>query len=107
MYHRLRQNTIASTHIAIIICGEKYKNGKDISDGLINSQGVVEEFEISEKQGNYILPVSITGGAAKEIMDNLNLENKFYNSKVFNSLKYAKDFNEALKAVQELLKLSL
>lgn len=74
---------------------------------MINSQGVVEEFEISEKQGNYILPVSITGGAAKEIMDNLNLENKFYNSKVFNSLKYAKDFNEALKAVQELLKLSL
>lgn len=107
LYHRLRQNMIASTQITIIIGGEKYKNGKDISDGLINSQGVIEEFEISNEQGNYILPVSITGGAAKKIMDNLELQNDFYGSKAFNTLKYVKNFDEALKAVQELLKLLL
>lgn len=107
LYHRLRQNMIASTQITIIIGGEKYKNGKDISDGLINSQGVIEEFEISNEQGNYILPVSITGGAAKKIMDNLELQNDFYDSKAFNTLKYVKNFDEALKAVQELLKLLL
>lgn len=96
LYHRLRQNMIASTQITIIICGEKYGNGKDISDGLVNFRGVVEEFEISDEQGNYILPVSIFGGAAKEIMDKLERENDFYISKAFNSLKYAKDFDEAL-----------
>ncbi|MCH5143396.1 MAG: SIR2 family protein [Clostridiales bacterium] len=105
LYHRLRKNMIASTQITIIICGEKYKNSKDISDGLINSDGVIEEFEISKNQGNYILPISLTGGAAKKIMDNLELENDFYKSKAFNSLKYAKSFDEVLRSVQELLKI--
>lgn len=104
LYHRLRQNMIASTQITIIICGEKYKNGKDVSDGLINSQGVVEEFEISKKQGNYILPISITGGAAKEIMESLEFKNDFYNSKSFNLLKSAKNYDDTLMVVQELLK---
>lgn len=67
LYTHLRENMIANTQITILICGEK----KDVNDNLIQSLGVVEEFNISRKQGNLIIPIAVSGGAAKLIWTEL------------------------------------
>lgn len=103
LYQRLRENMIACTQITIIICGEKYGNGKDFSDGLINSQGVMKEYEISDVHGNYIIPLALTGGVASEIWDAINYkENNHYKIPEFQSLKFADNFDGLLLAVQRL-----
>ena len=66
IYTSLRENMISKTKISIFICGEKYaKNSKS----TVNSPGVLEEYKISKEQGNLIIPLATTGGAAMEIWD--------------------------------------
>lgn len=102
LYHRLRTNMAASTQITIIISGEKYKNGQDISNGLINSEGVIKEFEISRTYGNFIIPIAYTGGAAAEIWERMkDVDSEYCRSETFRLLKYAKNINEVFKAVQD------
>lgn len=67
LYTHLRENMIANTQITILICGEK----KNKNNNTIQSPGVIEEFNISRKQGNLIIPIAISGGAAKFIWTEL------------------------------------
>ena len=62
-YTKLRNNMIAPTCKMIILCGQKY----DKDNNLIDSPGVIEEYEISKNQGNKLLPILASGGAAKTI----------------------------------------
>ena len=66
IYTSLRENMISKTKISIFICGEKYAKS---SKSTINSPGVLEEYRISKEQGNLIIPLATTGGAAMEIWD--------------------------------------
>lgn len=62
-YTKLRNNMIAPTCKMIVLCGQKY----DKSNNLIDSPGVIEEYEISKNQGNQLVPIFASGGAAKTI----------------------------------------
>lgn len=104
LYTRLRENMVSSTQITIIICGEKYKNGKDITDGLINSDGVIEEFNISKEHGNIIIPIAFFNGAAAEIWAKLEIEgDKISKLKEFYALKNSNSYSEVFNAVQSIL----
>lgn len=66
IYTSLRENMVSQTNVSVFICGEKCaKNSKT----FINSPGVLEEYRISKQQGNLIIPLAATGGAAKEIWE--------------------------------------
>lgn len=73
LYTGLRKNMIAKTQISIFICGEKF-NGSS----LINSPGTMEEYQLSIQQGNLIIPIASTGGAAMAIWDDLNKNDSYY-----------------------------
>lgn len=66
-FRNYREYLIEQNNILIFVFGQKYING--ISE---NSKGVLEEFEIAEKMGKYIIPIGSTGFAAKEIWDNVS-----------------------------------
>lgn len=68
-YTKLRSNMIAPTCKTIILCGQKY----DESNNLIDSTGVMEEYEISKKQGNQLIPILASGGSAKIIAEKENI----------------------------------
>lgn len=106
LYTRLRNNMISSTHITIIICGEKYNNNKSIE--LARANGVMQEYELSVQHGNIIIPIAISGGAASDVWDILhNSKNNFYQSEPFMRLKSANTFEEALSAAYDSLSLCL
>ena len=65
-YTDLRSNMVSKAQISIFISGEKLDNGV-----LINSPGVMEEYELSKQQGNLIIPVASTGGAALAIWNKM------------------------------------
>lgn len=62
-YTILRTNMIAPTCKMIILCGQKYDN----DNHLIDSPGIIEEYELSKKQNNQIIPILASGGVAKSI----------------------------------------
>ncbi|MBN2605122.1 MAG: SIR2 family protein [Bacilli bacterium] len=67
-YTKLRSNMIAPTCKMIVLCGQKY----DKNNNLIDSPGVLEEYEISKNQGNQVVPIIASGGAAKTIAQKEN-----------------------------------
>lgn len=69
LYTNLRKNMIAKTRISIFISGEKLSKSGDI----IDSDGVWEEYELSKRQGNLIIPIATTGGISRRIW---NAENE-------------------------------
>lgn len=101
LYTRLRENMIINTKITIIICGEKIDdNGK-----LIASPGVLEEVEISKEQGNLIIPIAVSGGAAKVVWENMKSENtNEYTQVEFNNLNATWDnYDKILSSVQNII----
>lgn len=92
---------IANTQITIIICGEK----KDSEGKIIPSPGVIEEAELSRKQGNLIIPIAVTGGAAYIIWkDMTKIKNKGYKLQEFNALNQTwKKYEEILYTVENIL----
>jgi hypothetical protein len=85
-YAKWRKNIIEHTQITIVISGiKKSDDGKfDVADG------VLKEVEISKKQGNLIIPIPFTGGAAKYIHDEMRQNGDEYaNSDLFKALNDA------------------
>lgn len=83
LFTRLRENMLANTHVTIVICGEK----KDAAGNLVPSPGVIEEVNISRKQGNLIIPVGVSGGAANVIWEEMkNYSDIGYKKADFNKL---------------------
>ena len=68
-FTKLRSNMIAPTCKMIVLCGQKY----DKKNNLIDSPGVFEEYEISKNQGNQLVPILASGGAAKTIAQKENI----------------------------------
>ena len=64
---------VFKTKISIFICGQKVNLGNEI----VNSPGVIEEYKISKANGNLIIPISSTGGAASSIWDMENNDKSF------------------------------
>ncbi len=84
MYTAIRENMVSKTKISIFICGQKVGSGNE----TVNSSGVIEEYKISKANGNLIIPISSTGGAASSIWDMENNDKSFSSQfEEFQSLK--------------------
>ena len=47
--------------------------------GTVVASGMLEEFEIAHRQGKYVFPIGVTGGAAKILADKVLDNYKAYN----------------------------
>ncbi|MCL2798310.1 MAG: SIR2 family protein, partial [Firmicutes bacterium] len=61
-YTKWREGIIEKSQVTIVISGKKVVNGE-----VVVADGVLEEVSISRKQGNLIIPLAFTGGAAEQI----------------------------------------
>jgi hypothetical protein len=61
-YERYREDIIAQAGIGIFVLGNKLEGGK-----VVNSPGVVEEFELAKKMGLWLIPVGASGFVAEEL----------------------------------------
>lgn len=99
LYSELRKDMISQTRITVVINGTK-----KLRRGQINSPGVLEEAEISEKQGNIIIPIAYTGGAAREVWERLKAKGASYTqSKEFDRLKDGPHLEDVLDAAKNLI----
>ena len=62
----LRRELARQSGIVIFLGGAKVENGK-----IITASGVLEEFFLARAAGAFLLPVAATGGAAREVSDQL------------------------------------
>lgn len=85
LWPKYRTEMISSTGITLFILGNK----KDKTTGdTILSNGMREEFEISKKHGNFLIPVGATGFMSKELWD-----------EVYNEIKAGGSFEDYLPYV--------
>jgi hypothetical protein len=75
LFKAYREEMISQAGIAIFIFGNKKKDG-----AVVNSDGMIREFEIANSLGKIIVPIGSTGGAALEIYNKVkaNLDNYEY-----------------------------
>lgn len=92
---------IAPTQITVVICGEK----KDDKGNLIPSPGVIEEVKISQNQGNLIIPIGVSGGAAKIVWEEMkNCPDKGYKEADFDLLNQEwTSYNKIYESIQRII----
>lgn len=99
-YTQLRKNALLNTHITIVINGTKNE-----SDSTINSPGCIEEAQLSLQQGNLVIPIAKTGGAAAEVWDRINkMESNYSTSAEFQALKSGETVDDVINAVKDIIK---
>lgn len=101
LYTQLRKNVIQNTMITIIINGTK-RNSKRATLNI--SPGAMEEAQLSLDQGNLLIPLAVTGGAAAEIWENLNASGVALSLKPeFQTLKTGATTGEVFDSVKGLI----
>lgn len=99
LYKQLRKNALLNTHITILINGTKKENGT-----IINSPGCIEEAHLSLEQGNLVIPIAATRGAAFEIWNEMKKSAITYSAlPEFQLLKDGATIDETVDAVRKLL----
>lgn len=98
-YTQLRKNALLNTHITIVINGTKTENRS-----AINSPGCIEEAHLSLEQGNLVIPIAVSGGAASEIWDTISkFDNEYSTSPEFQALKSGETIDEVIDAVKKII----
>lgn len=101
-YTELRKNAILKTHITIIINGTK-KNTKHST--MTISDGVVEEGHLSIDQGNVVIPISVTGGAANQLWTEImSTKSDYAQTADFQTLSTGTTFESVFEAIKRLVK---
>jgi Sir2- and TIR-associating SLOG family/SIR2-like domain len=72
VWHEYRSDMISHAGIAIFIFGNKLKDGE-----IVNSDGMMDEFEIAKSQGAFLIPIGATGYITSVIYDRLEKEGYF------------------------------
>ncbi|MCE4957801.1 SIR2 family protein [Macrococcoides caseolyticum] len=101
MWTRYREDTLKEVGITIFIFGNKYS----ANDELVISDGMKEEFNLSIKQGAKVIPVGSTGGASKEIFDEVkeNIESFSYLDEYLEILENSESDEKLLKVIMEII----
>lgn len=74
-WKKYREEMISKAGICVFLCGNK----KDPSTGTtVESDGVIEEFDIARKQGKYVIPIGATGHAAETIWKSVMADMKAF-----------------------------
>lgn len=98
----LRMNMIQKTHITIVIHGTKVLVKESLP---VISNGVLEEARLSVAQGNTVIPIAVTGGAAQVIWEEINSsESDYAKSEEFQTLAKGKSFSDVFDAVKKIVK---
>lgn len=69
MWETYRQDMISYSGISIFLLGNKMENG-----AIVPSNGMRSEYEISKRQGNFLIPIGRTGYISKELWGELLAE---------------------------------
>jgi len=99
---RYRDGMIQQAGLCVFICGLKEDSGKGPAAPVI-AAGVMEEFESAKRFQRILVPIGATGGAAKEIWNQVSKQlSKFcpyISSKDFSLLNDAKQKPEAIAQI--------
>ena len=99
LYSSLRNKIISRTGICLIINGSKSDDGKTVI-----SEGVLDEAKIAVGEDCLVVPIAITGGAAKQIWEKMHSWNNDYTNSVdFQNLNSVAGYDAAYKAVQSII----
>lgn len=71
LWETYRQDMISYSGISIFLLGNKNEKGS-----IVLSDGMRSEYEISKKQGNFLIPIGRTGYITKELWEELMEEKK-------------------------------
>lgn len=100
LYTVYRQDMISYSGISIFLFGNKYQDGE-----LVLSDGIQEEFDISNKNGNILLPVGGTGYMARQLWQSLSDGNNNESSKFLSKLSpEIKDLDVLKSNILDILK---
>ena len=103
-YSELRESAILRTHITIIINGTKMQSKKAVP---IVSNGVLEEGYLSIAQGNVVIPIAVTEGAARQLWTEINdTKSEFSITTDFQALSSGCSFIDVFQAVVNIIKAS-
>lgn len=89
-----RNKIIEKSGVILFVFGNKFDK-KD--NKIINSQGMMEEFEIAKSQNKIIIPIGSTGYMSKKILDLIEKDIKDF--------KYLKDYLTILKSEKDYKKI--
>lgn len=105
MWEAYRQDMISYSGISIFLLGNKKENGTTVL-----SNGMRSEYEISKKQGNFLIPIGRTGYISKELWRELLDEKQddhtfdIYRGDVESLGDDTKTLDEVMETVIELIK---
>jgi len=103
-YTELRESAILRTHITIIINGTKMQSKKAVP---IVSNGVLEEGYLSIAQGNVVIPIAVTEGAARQLWTEINdTKSEFSKTTDFQALSSGCSYSDVFQAVVNIIKAS-
>ena len=109
LWTNYRTDMCKESGIEIILYGYKYKNKCDPKQGIKNSPGVKEEFQLGKDHDLFIIPIGITKYAAEEIWNEMknDLEKFGYNTtslrNAFEQLNTEIDNSELIKIIINIL----
>lgn len=96
MWKQHRTDMISHTGISIFLFGNK----KDVDGKKINSNGMQEEYDISKRHDNFLIPVGATGDMALKLWN--DQMNELSSSHIINKLSPSVDDMKNLKDTQSL-----
>lgn len=96
LWHNYRKIMISEVGITIFIFGNK-----KVGDKLEIAGGMLKEFDIAKEMKKYIIPVGSTGGASKQILDEVkkDIDTYFYLKDYIEVLESCIDINELIKTI--------
>ena len=97
-----RENMIRSTGASIFLFGNKKDPG---TKSIVNSNGCIEEYNISRTNGNIVVPIGTTGYAAKEISDivKTDLSSFSYLTGHLSTLEASNNIDEIIDTILKIL----
>lgn len=97
-YH---ESMIKTAGVVLFLFG----NREDENHSLINSPGVLEEFEIAKRNGKYIIPLGSTGYASEEILNYVrdNISDFQYLSPYISALENELNTDDLINVVIQIL----
>jgi hypothetical protein len=105
LWETYRQDMISYSGISIFLLGNKSKKGS-----IALSDGMRSEYEISKRQGNFLIPIGRTGYIAKELWEELMIEKQddrafdIYRPDIESLGDKTKTLEEVVEIVIELIK---
>lgn len=102
LWKAYREDMISQAGVAVFIFGNK----KDVNGDIVIADGMLKEFEIAKNAGKIIIPVGSTGGASKEIFEQVkeNITEYSYLSKWLTELGKQTDPNKLANLVVDIIK---